>query len=222
MNVQLMIRHSLGACVFGVFCTSIVLASPVKITIEPSGNMGGFGFSLIHAASSQSGSFPGYYTGGSELYNNISGMLLGDLTGTPGSLALANIMGVLTTDIVGGGGSATFNITGGSLAQQANGFVDGTLDYLLTGGPNPGSGTFYFDAINFMNNSTGPNRLTQTTLVLWGNNWDKEGGALKPYSGGLGVDLKGNVEPIPEPATVILLGSGLAGLVAWRYRKTQG
>jgi hypothetical protein len=26
--------------------------------------------------------------------------------------------------------------------------------------------------------------------------------------------------PIPEPSTIFLFGSGLAGLAAWRYRKT--
>jgi len=28
-----------------------------------------------------------------------------------------------------------------------------------------------------------------------------------------------NVKPVPEPSTMLLLGSGLAGIVAWRYRR---
>jgi len=27
--------------------------------------------------------------------------------------------------------------------------------------------------------------------------------------------------PIPEPSTMILFGTGLAGLMGWRYRKKQ-
>ena len=44
------------------------------------------------------------------MYDNISGMLFGNLTGTPGHLTLSNIMGSLTANIVGLSGSATFNL----------------------------------------------------------------------------------------------------------------
>ncbi|MBE3039419.1 MAG: DUF3494 domain-containing protein, partial [Chloroflexi bacterium] len=39
------------------------------------------------------------------------------------------------------------------------------------------------------------------------------------YSGGLKYDTNGTtVAPVPEPCTMLLLGSGLVGLVAWRRR----
>ncbi|MCZ6800534.1 MAG: PEP-CTERM sorting domain-containing protein [Nitrospirae bacterium] len=157
------------------------------------------------------------------MYDNISGFLLVDLSGNPGNLTLLNIVGSLTMDIVGMPGSeATFNITSGSFAQQPNGFVDGELNYILTGGPSAGSGTFYFDAINFMNNSTGPNRFSETSLVVWANNWNKEGNESRPSYGALGVDLKGSIRAVPEPTTLLLIGTGFAGLIGWRYLKSQG
>ena len=207
---------------FIVLCAATSWAGPVKITIEPSGSMGGFGFSLIHAATNEMGT-SGYYTGGNHLYNNISGFLLGDLSGTPGNnLTLSNILGSLTMDIVGMPGSeATLNITSGSfLAEQQDGLVDGELNYSLTGVPSPVSGTFYFDAIDFLSNP-GPNRLSEISFVLWANNWDKEGGASRPDPGALGIDLKANIDAVPEPSTVLLIGTGFAALIGWRYRKSQ-
>ena len=38
---------------------------------------------------------------------------------------------------------------------------------------------------------------------------------------GLRVELSGTADVVPEPGTVVLLGSGLAGLFAWRMRKGQ-
>ena len=137
-----------------------------------------------------------------------------------GNWNLSSISGNLVANIVGGG-SSVFTIASGALNEQANGLVDGYLSYTLGSGPGAGSGTFYYDAIDFMGNPSGPNRLGPSSFILWGNNWDYEGGTPKPSSGGLGIDLVGTIQPVPEPSTMILLGSGLVGLVGWRYRKSQ-
>jgi hypothetical protein len=53
-----------------------------------------------------------------------------------------------------------------------------------------------------------------------GNLFLNSGGT--PFAGGLGlfaVTVQSDLETVPEPSTLLLLGSGLAGLAAWRRKK---
>ena len=42
-----------------------------------------------------------------------------------------------------------------------------------------------------------------------------------PLSGDLSLAMSATQTPIPEPSTVLLLGSGVAGLVLWRWKKNR-
>lgn len=109
------------------------------------------------------------------------------------------------------------------------------LDSLpLTGGEWPSYAAIMGDA---------PNRsliwgayLPESTSVSWafsfagGISWtfDSTGGGFGfdqvPNAGGPLADMNiwaYQINPIPEPATLLLLGSGLAGLTAWRYRRRK-
>jgi len=60
-----------------------------------------------------------------------------------------------------------------------------------------------------------PNDFLNITLITW----SQISGSLMIDN--LVYDKANDVAPIPEPSTMLLLGSGLAGIVGWRYRKQQ-
>jgi hypothetical protein len=70
------------------------------------------------------------------------------------------------------------------------------------------------------------NRLIVLTSTL--GSWEPMGGGMDVtfslnnsivVSGGGIYEPKQVTAPLPEPSTMLLFGSGLAGFVAWRYRK---
>ena len=189
------------------------LAEPVQITIGPY-SVPGFSASWVHTASSKMnvGGID-FWPGGSTLHSNS---LTGVLTATrTGATNLSNVAGVLSANNV------TLVITGGEFSTGGaitNG--EGFLNFDLTVGADPTiSGTFHFFDQAFPGP---PQQLTSEQLVFWGNNWLNNVQTKQQFVGAggtpLGLDLYASIEPIPEPATLLLLSSGLIGMGLRRRR----
>jgi len=205
---------------------SLSWAIPVNTNIDiDNGQTGSFRYSVIHAADSCS---HGLCMSGSYVYGTpLQGTLNGDLD-LDDSLSLNNIRGVLSAP------QGNIQFTGGFLnAPSGGGLTRGQLQYsFLSGNLSGESGTFYFLARQHCCSNAflgGPNHFTSDGFILWGNNWDMTANdglnsrqavvnaGLTP----LGIDIVGgNYTATPEPSSMMLLGSGLAGLLY--LRKKQG
>ncbi len=180
------------------------LATPMVYTVE-TGTQDGFGFSVLHSATSTAGMAP-FYPGGTILFD-LSGTLSGDFDGTtltldPGSLSAAGVGG-------GFSGAWTLDIAGGAIAA-AGSFAGGTIDYVLRR-PDASvfdSGTFHFAPVDFPG---APNSLTGTQLALWGNNWNNSVAGPSSVAFPIGFDIRaqGQTAPIPEPSALLLFGAGM-------------
>jgi hypothetical protein len=74
------------------------------------------------------------------------------------------------------------------------------------------SGSFYVDNVSFASSSINLHLDFEDGSLPDAHGWVAFENHAPPYGGG------GGGEPVPEPATMLLVGSGIAGLVAFRRR----
>ncbi|GJL63959.1 MAG: hypothetical protein NPIRA04_26130 [Nitrospirales bacterium] len=115
-------------------------------------------------------------------------------------------------------------------ASGGGGLTNGELQYSFLSGILQGeTGMFYFFASQYCCTGApfgGLNHLPANEFTLWGNNWDISASnglnsrQAVPGSTPLGIDIAGgNYTATPEPSSMLLLGSGLAGLLYWRKKQ---
>ena len=140
------------------------------------------------------------------IYSPLEGTLTGDLTLGGGGYQLSGIMGDLI-DSDGVNYGAIVRILDGLITDGAGVYAHGSFEYEIIGGSLDGtSGIFTFDP------SQSSNFLNSSALQLWGGD----------YTNNIGLDLRAELSPggaIPEPGTILLLVTGVVGIIIWRLSR---
>lgn len=194
MNFRTFIRMGVLACAVTVLCAAPSWAVPVQLVVQ-NGGFPGFNATFLHENHTAGGPA---FTG----FKPLNGVLTADLDTSVG-IKLSNIMGVMT------GPNGTVEITDGMIDTNPGPNPSGYFDYQITDPGNALAGLALSGTLTFLA-SENANILNMSFLQLWGGDITNED---------KGMDFRANI--VPEPSTMILLGSGLIGLVGWRYRKSQ-
>lgn len=195
MNLQTIIRTSVLACALMVLSVTPSWAVPVNLIIQ-NGGFPGFNATFLHQNHLAGGAiFPEFQP--------LNGKLKADLNTTSG-IKLSNIMGVMTGDT-----GYSITITDGMIQTNTGSNPSGFFDYSIIDPTDALNGRALTGTLTFLSTETS-NLLNMSFVQLWG-------GDLHHYD--KGMDFRANLQPVPEPSTMILFGSGLVGLIGWRNRK---